>query len=98
MREFTSHYPNKTFGEIMDIFFKLIEEKYSDIYILGNQQRGAYLRALLEGNPMEGVLGGVLSKVEKREDFKVHPMMVEDDVIELVLRRHLDIVGKLEND
>lgn len=79
---------NKTFGEIMEDLFLLMQNKYFDKVIEGNIRRDGFLRQWFSGVPQAPMLNAVLDKAleKEREETRVHVMLVEDDALEYALK------------
>lgn len=102
VRSLVHKYPEKSFGEVMESAFLLLEEKFMREYIHGNLTRLEYIQELVSGstnkevdekitkvkNVMDSVLE-IVKKTEKKET-RVHPMLVEDDVFEELLKFMVD--------
>ncbi len=101
-RSLIHKYPEKPFGEVMESAFSLLGEKFMREYIHGNLTRLGYIQDLVSGptnkevdektKNIKNFMNGVLEKVkelEKRET-RIHPMLVEDDVFEDLLKFMVD--------
>jgi hypothetical protein len=101
-RSLVHKYPEKSFGEVMESAFLLLEEKFMREYIHGNLTRLEYIQDLVRGstikevdekikkvkNVMDSVLE-IVKEIEKKET-RIHPMLVEDDVFEELLKFIVD--------
>jgi len=98
VRSLVHKYPDKSFGEVMESAFLLLEEKFMREYIHGNLTRMEYIQDFVsrltikevdeESKKIKSLMDRVLENVkelEKRET-RIHPMLVEDDVFEELLK------------
>ncbi|MHA1985983.1 MAG: hypothetical protein ACW98D_05020 [Promethearchaeota archaeon] len=95
-------YPEKSFGELMESAFSLLGEKFMKEYIRGNLTRLEYIQDLVRGptnkevdektKNFKNLIYSVLENVKELEkkETRVHPMLVEDDVFEELLKLMVD--------
>jgi len=103
VRTLICKYPDKSFGQVMESVFLLLGEKFINEYIQGNVTRLDYIQDLVDGTHdteedeetknIKNIMNNVLDYVKELEkkETRVHPMLVEDDVFEAVLRFMIDI-------
>ena len=108
-RSLVHKYSEKSFGEVMESAFLLLEEKFMREYIRGNLTRLEYIRDLASGptnkevdeetKKVKKVMNSVLEivkEIEKKET-RIHPMLVEDDVFEELLKFMVDSQNNQES-
>jgi hypothetical protein len=98
VRSLVHKYPEKSFGEVIESAFTLLEKKFMREYIRGNLTRMGYIQDLVsdvtdkevdeEVKKVKYLINKVLENVKEREkrQTRVHPMLVEDDVFEELLK------------
>lgn len=101
-RSLVHKYSEKSFGEVMESAFLLLEERFMREYIHGNLTRLGYIQDLVsgptnkEGNEeiknAKNLISSVLEKVKEieKKETRLHPMLVEDDVFEELLKFMVD--------
>ncbi|GAH16232.1 unnamed protein product, partial [marine sediment metagenome] len=107
-RSLVHKYPEKSFGEVMESAFLLLEEKFMREYIHGNLTRLGYIQDLVSGptnkegseeiKKVKNLISSVLDKVKEieKKETRIHPMLVEDDVFEELLKFMVDSFNNVE--
>jgi len=98
VRSLVHKYPDKSFGEVIESAFLLIGKKFMREYIHGNRTRIEHIQNLVSGlankevdeetKKVKSVINRVLENVKelKKKETRIHPMLVEDDVFEELLK------------
>ena len=83
-------YPEKSFGQHMEALFTLMQQKYVQQVNQGNARRADFLLEWASGiKQTPSIVTEVLKDVQEKEseETRVHVMLVEDDILEFVLKQ-----------
>ena len=82
--------PEKSFGQHMEAIFTLMQQKYVQQVNQGNARRADFLLEWVSGiKQTPSIVTKVLKDVQAKEseETRVHVMLVEDNVLEFVLKQ-----------